>query len=194
VQRGGILNIFEHLARVPELEGPQFVFAHIMSPHPPFVFGPEGESVQHGDCNGLDGDGFQGSFDDYRLGYPQQAHYISARLEGTIDQILMNSSIPPIIIVQADHGSGLLLHMDSMADTCLRERTSILNTYYLPGGGDAALYESITPVNSFRIVLNHYFGVDLPLLEDRIYYSTWDQLYQFDDITSNLEDKCELIP
>jgi hypothetical protein len=194
VQRGGIQNIFEHLEQVPELEGPQFVFAHIMSPHPPFVFGPNGEQAQHGDCNGLDGDGFQGSFDDYRKGYPQQAYYISTRLEETIDQILINSTTPPIIIIQADHGSGLLLSMNSMEDTCLRERTSILNAYYLPEGGDDALYESITPVNSFRVVLNHYFDTDLPLLEDRIYYSAWDQPYQFEDVTNKLEDKCEPIP
>lgn len=194
VQRGGILNIFQHLELVPELDGPQFVFAHIMSPHPPFVFGPNGEPVQHGDCNGLDRDGFQGSFDDYRMGYPQQTSYISARIEETIDQILIKSTNPPIIIIQADHGAGLLLSMNSMNETCLRERTSILNAFYLPENGDLNLYETITPVNSFRIILNHYFGVELPLLEDNIYYSTWDQLYQFEDVTNKLEEKCEPNP
>ena len=194
VQRGGVLNIFEHLVQIPELSGPQFVFAHIMSPHPPFVFGANGESVLHGDCNGLDGDGFQGSFDDYRTGYPQQANFISSMLAETIDQILINSAVSPIIIVQADHGSGLLLNMSSIEETCLRERTSILNAYYLPENGGTTLYESITPVNSFRVILNHYFGVDLPLLEDNIYFSTWDQLYQFEDITNELEERCEPIP
>jgi len=48
----------------------------------------------------------------------------------------------------------------------------ILNAYALPGVDPAqALYPSISPVNSFRVVLNRYFGTDLPLLEDRSYFA-----------------------
>ena len=36
-------------------------------------------------------------------------------------------------------------------------RTGILNAYHLPDGADS-LYESISPVNSFRVVLNALFG------------------------------------
>jgi len=194
VQRGGIQNIFENLVQIPELDGSQFVFAHIMSPHPPFVFGSQGEAVQHGDCNGLDGDSFQGSRDDYRLGYSQQVAFISAQLESTIDQILAKSEVMPIIIIQADHGPGMLLNFDSAAETCLWERTAILNAYLLPEYDGAALYAEITPINTFRIVLDQYFGVDLPLLDDRIYFSTWDQLYQFEDITDRIEDRCDPNP
>ena len=46
----------------------------------------------------------------------------------------------------------------------------ILNAYFLPGNGKQLLYESITPVNSFRIVFNHYFDADYELLEDKSYY------------------------
>jgi len=194
IVRGGILNIFQYLMQIPDLNGPKFVFAHIVSPHPPFVFNSEGEPVQLGDCKGIDGDGFEGSYDDYRKGYPQQAQYVNKRLEEIIDQILMNSAVAPIIIIQADHGSGMQWNRNSLTETCLRERTSILNAYYLPEGSDAALYDSITPVNSFRIILNQYFNVDLPLLEDRIYYSDWDQPYKFEDVTNKLEDKCDPIP
>ena len=37
------------------------------------------------------------------------------------------------------------------------------------GADTSRLYASITPVNSFRVVLNEYFGTELPLLPDRNY-------------------------
>jgi hypothetical protein len=88
----------------------------------------------------------------------------------------------------------MLLNFDSAVETCLHERTAILNAYLLPENDNAMLYAEITPVNTFRIVLDQYFGVDLPLLDDRIYFSTWDQLYLFEDITDQIEDHCDFIP
>ena len=48
-------------------------------------------------------------------------------------------------------------------------RLGILNAYLLPDGGAEALYASISPVNSFRVILNAYFGHSLPLLPDKSY-------------------------
>ena len=50
-------------------------------------------------------------------------------------------------------------------------RMSILNAYYVNAETKTSLYATITPVNSFRIIFNHYFGYNLPLLEDTSYYS-----------------------
>src|SRR5438552_8790363 len=103
-----------------------------------------------------------------------------------IDGILANSSEPPIIILQSDHGSGMGLSTQSAEHTDLRERMSILNAYYLPGPGRAALYQGISPVNSFRVVFNAYFGAGLDLLPDRSYFSTWDDPFQFIDVTDRV--------
>jgi hypothetical protein len=46
---------------------------------------------------------------------------------------------------------------------------AILNAYSVPGGAPA-LYPSISPVNSFRVILNARFGESLPLLPDRSYF------------------------
>jgi hypothetical protein len=54
----------------------------------------------------------------------------------------------------------------------------ILNAYYLPGHADQ-LYTSISPVNTFRVVLNSYFGTNFPLLEDVSYYSSLSCHYDF---------------
>ncbi|MBT3188773.1 MAG: hypothetical protein HN736_01885 [Anaerolineae bacterium] len=190
-QRGGIMNIFENLEKVPALPGPKFVFVHIMAPHPPFVFDAEGNTVKYGDCNGLDGTEFAGSREEYKTGYPQQMAYTSTLLEKTIENILENSATPPVIIIQGDHGSGMFLDFESLENTCLRERTSILNAYYLPTVEDDIFYETITPVNSFRIVLNEIFDLDLELLEDKIYFSPWEKLYQAEEVTDKIESSCE---
>ena len=59
------------------------------------------------------------------------------------------------MILQGDHGPGSGLEQEDAASTDLRERLSILNALNLPGAEDA-LYESLTPVNTFRVVLSAY--------------------------------------
>ena len=190
IQRDGILNIFEGLKNISSRPGQQFVFAHILAPHPPFIFGENGEDNQFGECNGLDGSSFEGTRQDYQVGYANQASFISKQIIETIDYILLHSEINPIIILQGDHGPGLLLDNNKAETSCLRERTSILNAYHLPGN-TFAIPDSITPVNSFRIILNLYFDAKLPLLEDKIYFSAWDSPYIFQDVTHSLESSCQ---
>jgi hypothetical protein len=60
---------------------------------------------------------------------------------------------------------------------------SILNAYYFPNGKAASLYDSVTPVNSFRLVLNAYFGAHCSLAEDRSYFVPLDKPWQARDVT-----------
>ena len=72
-----------------------------------------------------------------------------------IDALLKNSSSPPIIIIQGDHGPGPSFRSPSIDKLCLKEKASILNAYYLPGLPSNSLYETISPVNTFRIFLTN---------------------------------------
>ena len=60
----------------------------------------------------------------------------------------------------------------------------ILNALYLPGQTTAPLTPEMTPVNTFRIIFNRYFGTDMELLPDRNYVNV-DRLhlYDFVDVT-----------
>jgi hypothetical protein len=71
-------------------------------------------------------------------------------------------------------------------DLALKERMTVINAYLLPGGGGEALYKTITPVNSFRVVFNHYFNAKIELLDDKSYFSTWDEPYKFVDVTDRI--------
>ena len=117
--------------------------------------------------------------EEYITGYRNQILYINQQIRKTVDQILEKSESPPVIVLQGDHGPGSQLNWESAAQSEIWERVSILNAYHLPSGGNEDLYDSISPVNTFRIILNRFFGYQYELLEDRSYYSTKNHPYRF---------------
>ncbi|MCP4565954.1 MAG: LTA synthase family protein [FCB group bacterium] len=173
-QRQFILSKLDKLAGIDEVDSPKLVFAHIMSPHKPFVFGPEGEfpndewavRIDHGADN-VDPAHLQS----YIKGYAGQVTYISKYLIGVVDDLLdTDTDHPPIIIIQGDHGPKSGLDRASSVRSDLKEIFSILNAVYLPGLSSQPLYHSISPVNTFRVILNEYFDADFPLLPDNSYF------------------------
>jgi hypothetical protein len=188
--RQRVLYSFEQLKILYQIPEPKFVLAHIISPHPPFVFDRNGAPVnpQHSYYLG-DGDDYQGNLNEYLRGYSAQVEFVNRLLEQVIEAILANSPQPPIILLQGDHGPGSRLVWDSPSQTCLWERTPILNAYYLPPAGRRLLYPSISPVNSFRVVLNASFGTRLPLLPDKTYFSFHKVERRVIDITVERESK-----
>ncbi|GAG20003.1 unnamed protein product, partial [marine sediment metagenome] len=117
--------------------------------------------------------------------YRNQVIFISKRIEKIVEGIIANSEVMPIIIVQADHGRST--HRIPSG-----EHVAILNAYYLPGGEAYQLYDSISPVNSFRVIFNIYFGGDYDLLDDVAYYSSYDDPYNFQFIPNEplgIEDR-----
>jgi hypothetical protein len=184
--RRHILSAFAGLRDVAALDGDYFVYAHIIAPHPPFVFNEKGEVVTHdtpftlNDANYYIRDHSQKS---YITGYRRQIQYVNTLVLETIDAILARSTTPPIIIIQGDHGPGAHLHWGSLENTIPAERFGILNAYYFPDQEYELLYPSISPVNSFRVLFNHFFGAEYVLLPDRHYYSSWSFPFDFIEVT-----------
>jgi len=167
IHRNLVLYDLEQLSRLPTMPGPKFVFAHLVIPHPPYVFGPNGEFTD---------------FDkDYVPGYRDQVTYLNKRLLDLLPKMIAASSSPPIIILQGDHGS-----IGSKPGT----RTSNFNAYFLPDGADQSLYPSITAVNTFRVIFNKFFGGNYKLLEDVSYYSIYSAPFDF-TIIPNKRSGCE---
>jgi hypothetical protein len=163
-----------------------FIYAHVIAPHPPFVFDEHGNIVDHDepftlfDANYYLRDHSQKS---YINGYRRQLQYINSLVLETVQTILARSQTPPIIIIQGDHGPGSHLHWGSLEKTLPAERFGILNAYYFPDQEYASLYPSISPVNSFRVVLNQFFDGKYELVPDRHYYSPWSFPFDFIEVT-----------
>ncbi|MFZ5855373.1 MAG: sulfatase-like hydrolase/transferase [Chloroflexota bacterium] len=189
--RERIIFSLEELQTIPRLAGPKFVFVHIVGPHPPFVIDRNGDPV-HTDRPYLAGDGmaFGGTPEEYQRDYIEQLTYINRQMELAIDAILAGSSQPPIILIQGDHGPGSMLMRDSLEQTCLFERTSILSAYYIPNGSEW-LSAYLTPVNSFRVVFNAVFDAGLPLLANETYFSPQSWPYDFTPVSDQIETTCK---
>ena len=187
--RARTIYILDTLPEVARRPGPKFTFAHILAPHPPFLFGPGGEDVADraaGFSIG-DGDAYQArSTGEYIRGYRGQVAFLTRRVLDVVDAIRRNSAEPPIIILQGDHGPGSGLRHNDPERSNLKERMSILNAYAFPGAGDRGLDDGITPVNSFRVLLDDYFGSELGRLPDRSYFSRWLAPYDFIDVTARV--------
>jgi hypothetical protein len=161
-----IFNNMDDLANMPE---PTFAYVHVISPHPPFVFDPEGNPTYPPD---FWNEQRQYPYAMYAKGYTNQLTYLNKKTLEAIDILLAESETPPIIIIQGDHGPWM-----QPKD----RRMWILNAYYLPEHNDE-LYPTITPVNTFRLVFNAYFGGNYDMLKDISYFSPVPKLYDFSEI------------
>jgi hypothetical protein len=148
------------------MPGPKFVFMHIISPHEPFVFGPDGTPIDplpFMDKNQLY------TQDEYIQGYREQVPFVNMELEKMITTLITKSTRPPVIVLQTDTGPLFTTGPDMF---------KILNAYYMPGH-TGQLYPGISPINTFRVVFNAYLGTDLPLLNDVSYSSPIPRIYDF---------------
>jgi len=170
-----ILYGFEKLKEIPDFSEPTFTFAHIVSPHPPYLFDREGNKRQEN----IKELGRATSW--YRRDkYVDQLIFVNNKVEEAVEVILEKSKTKPIIIIQGDHGTGPVgVSTRNPKIEELNERMDNLSTYYLPKGGSKILYETITPVNSFRLIFNYYFGAKFEKLEDKSYFSSYDKYFLF---------------
>lgn len=169
-----VLSELEYLQ--DDFDEPIFVFAHILLPHNPFVFGPNGEPLTPKKIETA----FE-NVGDTPDEYLNQVKFANKKMKEVITKILSKSKIPPIIIIQGDH--GLQVTVDDIFNPTkkeLRESMSILNAYYLPEKNEV-LYDTITPVNSFRLIFNEYLDEDIELLDDINY---WPLVSNFRDVTN----------
>ncbi len=166
LRRNRLEYVFDHLdearAGIPD-DHPVFVFAHIMAPHPPFVFSRKGEPLRSRktfafadgnhwyDIHGRDGPS-------YRIMYGEQLIYVMKRLGEAVDAILAASPRPPVIIVQGDHGPGSKLHLVRAMYSDHEERFGIFNAWYTPRGMGLAVEDKSTALNTFPTLFNALFN------------------------------------
>ena len=179
-----VLDSFQTLSSFRYEKSPYFVMAHIVSPHPPFVFGKNGEDINPGgeyfleynnDLNWAD----ETKIQEYIARYRDQLSFINKKVIEMVDSILVSTQAPTIIILQSDHGPKAYFNSERADAAYLREAMAVLNAVYIPGGDYLDFYPGMSPVNTFIALINRISGGNKPFLEDKSFYSTWNHPYDF---------------
>lgn len=96
--RNSVNKSFTALKGIAKMSNePKFIFAHIICPHSPYVFGPNGEKITT----------FEANKKDQKELYLGQHIYVSKKIEEFVEQMLSSTLTKPIIVIQGDHGSRI---------------------------------------------------------------------------------------
>lgn len=182
---------FEALIDLAEPTGkPRFVFAHILAPHPPFVFLPDGSPVvgrkHFGFFDGSDYMALAGTPESYKKGYIDQLQWVNSQVIKTIDALLAPPGPKPIVLVQADHGSKLGLDQNDLSKTDLQEAFAAFAAYRIDPAVREKLSDRVTPLRAIQAVYQSVTGQEDGLAEDRSFYSGFLKPYAFTEVTQKL--------
>lgn len=170
LRRERVKHALAHLPGYASNESNYFLFSHIYLPHYPFLFGPNGEELEYHQNSNLYW--YETAHEDYIEYYTYQITYLNKLLLETIDRILEVSEKPVVIVLQSDHGDEYFLDWDAPTAQGVDIRSANLNAIYFSDGAYETLYPTLTQVNTFRLILNHWFGTSYPLLPDKVFVST----------------------
>ncbi|MCX7954861.1 MAG: hypothetical protein N3A01_06695 [Bacteroidales bacterium] len=140
-----------------KLSSPKFLFAHIVCPHPPFVFNRNGELKPV--------NSFSDNVWDPKNAYGEQTLFVVKEIMAIVNNILEKYKFAitkPIIIIQSDHGP---FYSGGNRNDFVKCRTYIFNAIYLEN--KKWLYNNISAVNTFRYVLKYEFNFNIDLLQDK---------------------------
>lgn len=178
VTAAGLENLEAKLLECPAMPGPKFVFAHFLSPHPPYQFRADGSPAPPA------APGVRLAWGDHAA-YVAQIEYLNRFVLRAVDRILRDSKRPPIIVVQGDHGPALRDETDAQSSmepwgpALWNARSGNLSAYLVPKAMRGTIPDDVTPVNAFRLIFRGAFGAQIPLRENRTYYSNLGSLFRF---------------
>ena len=173
-------NIADVMARVTPTSGkPIFLFAHILSPHPPQRFDRN--------CALLETVEFDLAGEDYSElvdVYLNDLTCLNAEITAMVDQIVADDPGDPFIILQSDHGfrSGLVLEPKTATPGVPPALVAYANLHAMraPESCDTRTREDFSPVNTFRIVLSCIDGEPRELLPGRQFRNENGALHAFE--------------
>lgn len=164
---------------------PTFTFAHFTVPHGPYMFTAEGGLVPPGQERPTP------------QAYIEQLVYTNSVIEELTSELVGGpEGDEPIVILQSDEGpQPIPLDADldpdidwaSQPQRELERKMRIFSAYYFPGPQSDRVHPTKTPVNTFRAILNRYFGAHLPILGDQVFiYERHDLPYRFQNVSTRL--------
>ena len=176
-----------------------------MTPHPPFTLDRHGNaetrwSKKFGTLAGAsNAHRMQPQLQKaYAEGYAEKLLFTNNATLDYVTRVLESITGPLIIIINGDHGSGVLLDLESRENSCLRERFSpylaiYTNSDQLRDRVKGHASSSFNLVNTYRLVFGTLFGQDIPLRENRSTFVNWEDMRENSSVSpQELEQACEI--
>ena len=183
------LQTFQQLSTIPslKLKKPKFVLSHMILPHPPYLFGENGEIVPEAKLQ------FDGSAWLQKKLFINQTIFLNTKMERLIRDIITKSENPPVILIVGDHGPFSMIIRDlkdkktTHSNDAYFEKFGNLNAVLIPNNTYEKYKNVHSLVNTFRQLFNELFDAEFPLLEDKIYYSPPKDSHNFTDVSQSIK-------
>ena len=158
-QLQSVFNEFDKVLK-NEMENPRFVYLHFLLPHHPYKFTKIGKEKSI----------FEYSKDDrYNTqGYLDQLSFSNRIIFKLIDEIQLKDK-NSIIVLEGDHGNRFYpFNEKGFNKNYYTDKSAFrnLNAYYFFDKNYSKLNDSISPVNSFRVIFSQYFNKNYYQLRD----------------------------
>lgn len=183
-----LVSAIKNVGYAAEIVGnKRFVVAHILAPHPSFSLNKDGSlnKEKWAGCGFEDGEQYMAcegaTPETYAKGYAGQAEFIERALLASLDKII-KSNRRAVIWILGDHGSKKNFHSESLQKTKTSEVFANLCAVYATTNTLSEVKKVQTPINIMRVILNQEFGQNLPLEQDKSFYSAFSTPFEFTEI------------
>jgi hypothetical protein len=150
----------------PDPKRPHFLFAHVLSPHPPPRYGEGCRRLERVEWELVAEDNEKS-----RAAYLRDLACLNPRVLKAVDDILAKDRNDPIIILQGDHGlklKGLKAPAGAAMEPWMAKH-AILSAIRLPARCRAGTQRRFSSVNTFRLVFGCLEGRPMEILPNRIF-------------------------
>jgi hypothetical protein len=128
-----------------------YCLVHFFLPHAPYVYtGTRLDSLTLEEITN-------------QQGYVEQVGYTNELIKKIVVELKKDKR--NIIVIQGDHG----FRDFDISQHPVALQNEVLNAFYFPNGDYGKLSDSISLVNTYRVILDQYFQQNLPLLKDEYF-------------------------
>lgn len=168
-------------------ESPILVVAHSYPPHAPFVYRADCSIVDpviHDYASMRDHRTDTVARERYRRSYAESTECVSRQMVAFAREIAARDP-GAIVIIQSDHGTDMTVDwsgrtpLDAWSYNAVEERFGIVNAIRAPEACRQWLYDSMSPVNTFRFVRGCLQGTAPEYLPDRMFAASYEHHPEF---------------
>ena len=135
---------------------PKFTYAHLLLPHGPYTYDSTGNKITY--------EPKRTTLEESKKGYINQLAYTNKVIKTIVEEIFLYTDKPLVVILQGDHG----FKYNDPAKKDLE--FSNLNAMYFYNRDYKLLNDTLSNINTFRVIFNSFFKKNYPLLKDTSYF------------------------